>query len=163
MEITEKSLLEKLAALGEITKEQRNRIACDLIGHSRIVTICFGYVYCARCGEQIADKLGGYGYSDAPNAVVVGHNCPTCRANYDKMDWHDKLFVPDPFDQNESAEDEEPLFDGDERRCRICGCTEDNACTGGCWWVEEDLCSVCAQELQDDMDIGEDAEDGMDP
>ncbi len=32
--------------------------------------------------------------------------------------------------------------------CRICGCTEDRACPGGCWWVPDpemgDLCSACA-------------------
>ncbi len=33
----------------------------------------------------------------------------------------------------------------DFRRCRICGCTDDNACEGGCYWVEEDLCSACAE------------------
>lgn len=32
--------------------------------------------------------------------------------------------------------------------CRICGCTDDNACLGGCYWVEDpkgmgDLCSNC--------------------
>lgn len=30
--------------------------------------------------------------------------------------------------------------------CRVCGCTEDNACLGGCYWVEPDLCSACAQD-----------------
>jgi len=95
-EITERDLMDKLAALGEITEEQRNKITCDLIGHSRIVTARFGYVYCGRCGEQVGDHLM-YGYSDAPNAVVVGHNCPTCRDNYEKMDWKDKTFAPDPF------------------------------------------------------------------
>lgn len=29
------------------------------------------------------------------------------------------------------------------RQCRVCGCTEHNACEGGCWWVEHDLCSAC--------------------
>lgn len=29
-------------------------------------------------------------------------------------------------------------------RCRVCGCTDDNACPGGCSWVEPDLCSKCA-------------------
>lgn len=31
-------------------------------------------------------------------------------------------------------------------KCRECGCTEDNACPGGCYWVDEDctLCSACA-------------------
>lgn len=35
------------------------------------------------------------------------------------------------------------LFDEDTRVCRICGCTQYNACEGGCWWVSEDLCSQC--------------------
>jgi len=35
-----------------------------------------------------------------------------------------------------------------ERRCRVCGCTWNNPCPGGCYWVEEDLCSQC----QDKMD-----------
>ena len=33
---------------------------------------------------------------------------------------------------------------GAARKCRVCGCTEHNACDGGCSWVEEDLCSSCA-------------------
>lgn len=28
--------------------------------------------------------------------------------------------------------------------CRKCGCTDLQACAGGCWWVEPDLCSSCA-------------------
>lgn len=31
----------------------------------------------------------------------------------------------------------------EQRRCRICGCTDYNACYGGCYWVELDLCSRC--------------------
>lgn len=30
--------------------------------------------------------------------------------------------------------------------CRICGCTQNNACQGGCYWVEEDLCSSCVDK-----------------
>lgn len=35
-----------------------------------------------------------------------------------------------------------------EPTCRVCGCTQSNACPGGCHWVEKDLCSACerAQE-----------------
>lgn len=29
------------------------------------------------------------------------------------------------------------------RHCRVCGCDEENACVGGCFWVEWDLCSAC--------------------
>jgi hypothetical protein len=31
-----------------------------------------------------------------------------------------------------------------EQACRVCGCTWNNACSGGCYWVEDDLCSACA-------------------
>lgn len=34
----------------------------------------------------------------------------------------------------------------DMDRCRVCGCTDDHACEGGCSWEEEDLCSSCALE-----------------
>jgi ParB/RepB/Spo0J family partition protein len=34
--------------------------------------------------------------------------------------------------------------------CRVCGCTEDNACEGGCSWVEADLCSSCAPVADSD-------------
>ena len=35
--------------------------------------------------------------------------------------------------------------DKDEQRCRVCGCTDSNACPEGCYWVEDDLCSRCAE------------------
>jgi transcriptional regulator with XRE-family HTH domain len=28
--------------------------------------------------------------------------------------------------------------------CRVCGCTDEAACEGGCYWIEPDLCSACA-------------------
>jgi hypothetical protein len=30
--------------------------------------------------------------------------------------------------------------------CRVCGCTDEEACEGGCSWVEPDLCSACVDE-----------------
>lgn len=34
----------------------------------------------------------------------------------------------------------------ESRRCRTCGCTDLQACPGGCHWVSQDLCSACAQK-----------------
>jgi hypothetical protein len=31
------------------------------------------------------------------------------------------------------------------RQCRVCGCTDDQACPGGCHWVAKNLCSECAE------------------
>jgi hypothetical protein len=33
---------------------------------------------------------------------------------------------------------------GSKRKCRICACTDQRACDGGCWWIEPGLCSRCA-------------------
>lgn len=30
------------------------------------------------------------------------------------------------------------------RYCRVCGCSEHDACERGCSWVDADLCSACA-------------------
>lgn len=32
-----------------------------------------------------------------------------------------------------------------EKKCRVCGCTDIEACPGGCYWVEDDLCSECVE------------------
>lgn len=37
----------------------------------------------------------------------------------------------------------------DPMKCRGCGCTDMQACEGGCWWVEPDLCSTCSARAKD--------------
>jgi hypothetical protein len=32
-------------------------------------------------------------------------------------------------------------------RCRVCGCTEVDACAPGCSWVDSSLCSVCDEVI----------------
>ena len=39
---------------------------------------------------------------------------------------------------------EKKMTPADEQKCRACGCTQERACPGGCYWVEPDLCSTCA-------------------
>lgn len=39
------------------------------------------------------------------------------------------------------------VCDPDPRVCRLCGCSDDHACTGGCSWVTDDLCSACLESL----------------
>ena len=89
----------KMAALEPATQEQRKAITCSLLGHSLIVTQCFGYIYCARCGTQLGDQWIS-GYENAPHAVFVGHNCAQCRCNYAALGWEHKVLCPDPFEGN---------------------------------------------------------------
>ena len=70
-------------------------IICEMIGHSKIISMCFGYVHCGRCNQQIGDRLAGV--FDTRKYVVVGHRCKTCKKNYKKLTWRDKLFVPNPL------------------------------------------------------------------
>ena len=33
------------------------------------------------------------------------------------------------------------------RTCRVCQCTDDRACPGGCAWAEADLCTACVPPM----------------
>jgi hypothetical protein len=59
---------------------------------------------------------------------------------------------------NEYFDDEDMVDDmgdwpelgaGEGGVCRVCGCTEDDPCPGGCIWATPDcdLCSQCARNL----------------
>lgn len=79
----------------DLPRSLRAGVVCALIGHSDIVTTCWGYVYCARCQAQVGDTLGGA--ATLKDKVIVGHKCKECRATYAKMDWRHRYLVPDPF------------------------------------------------------------------
>lgn len=96
-----RDVLTKLKALGDITEAQRNSVACTLIGHSNIIETCFGYVHCARCGDQIGDTLAGAYRND--RAVIIGHDCSICRDNATRLTWQDKLFIDKPLFKCEAA------------------------------------------------------------
>lgn len=92
---TEQELMEKLERLS-LDEEQKKQVVCSLIGHSMIQTAFFGYYYCARCGAQVGDSLGSI-YPAAKRIVIVGHKCPTCKENFKKLTWRDKVLCLDPF------------------------------------------------------------------
>jgi hypothetical protein len=64
------------------------------------------------------------------------------------------IIGPDSAIETTSAMGFDPQYDVDDRRCRLCGCTTERACEGGCSWVAPDLCSSCAG-----MSIGDLGED----
>lgn len=90
-ELNRTQLLAKLKKM-EVGDEEKKKIACILIGHSRIISSYFGYIYCGRCGEQIGDALGSV--FDGSKHVIIGHRCPTCRENIKNLTWKDRLFAP---------------------------------------------------------------------
>lgn len=80
----------------KLSETQKKQIYCVKHGHSHIVTTCFGYVSCARCGDQIGDTLGSTMNLDSH--VVVGHvgkelNGCHCTENYANLPEKDKKFV----------------------------------------------------------------------
>ena len=93
--MTRKEYDEKIAALEPLSEEQRKEVTCALLGHSHITTGFLGYVYCASCGEKLGDMFAGF-YNDSLE-VRVDHDCPTCRDNYAKLGWEDKVLTPYPF------------------------------------------------------------------
>lgn len=70
-------------------------IVCGFLGHSRVCHYCFGEITCARCRDVLQDGFAGL--ADTTGLVFVGHDCPTCRENYKRLTWKDKLLCPNPF------------------------------------------------------------------
>lgn len=95
-DMTRKKVISLLGSIPYSSIEQRNKIVCALIGHSKISTYCFGYRYCGRCGALVGDSLGGSDYGKL-KAVIIGHICSLCKKNYKMCTWKDKLYVANPF------------------------------------------------------------------
>ncbi len=74
-----------------LSQEKKARIYCIKHGHADYISMCFGYVYCGRCNEQIGDTLAGiYNPTDK---MVVGHKCKKCDKVKSKLNKLDKLIV----------------------------------------------------------------------
>lgn len=105
--------------------------------------------HCATCVADQAAELRVH----RERQHLPWHDPATCEVCVD-LDLNDPTedvpvdgFAEDPFDEEDPTTADD-LFD--VPACRVCGCTEDRACPGGCWWVEdpegEDLCSACAEK-----------------
>lgn len=100
--VVKPTLAEVKRRIKGLPRDQQRSVVCSLVGHSLIVTACFGYVHCARCDAGVGDQLAG-GYANAGKSVRIGHNCSTCRKNYKKLDWRHKFLTPNPFTKSKEA------------------------------------------------------------
>lgn len=69
--------------------------------------------------------------------MVESRRCPECGKRISKREV-------DFFGRCLPCYEKDAWDEPGVRTCRVCGCTDLLACSGGCYWVEEDLCSRCA-------------------
>jgi protein gp37 len=77
-----------------------------------------------------------------------GGTRPGGEALLDGHEWHDfpAAHPPTPTRGDTTMNEEltqELHKPAPGARCRVCGCTDDQACEGGCFWVGTGLCSAC--------------------
>lgn len=113
--------------------------------------------HCAICNETI--KSGVVCHMECVDLLnkaldVAARECISCPGYlYDELEWPECVGC----DSGDSPTEDDAkkvracwkrffLQDANARRCRVCGCTDNHACLGGCYWVEEDLCSSCAEK-----------------
>ena len=70
-------------------------MACAMLGHSRISTSFFGYIYCARCHEQVGDSLGGADTAFVDFRHLREGSCNTCEGRRGQLVWRDKWLTWD--------------------------------------------------------------------
>ena len=99
---------------------------------------------CPRCGY---DRMDNNPVKNALSRRADVYICNQCGTEEALMDMAGKEPLPLNqwamvlgFDSEEEG--------GDEQMCRVCGCTWNNACEGGCYWVEDGLCSKCTEKMR---------------
>jgi hypothetical protein len=65
------------------------------------------------------------------------------RVELDEANEESFAAIEDP-DELAAAAAEWDAIQADHPTCRVCGCTDDKACEGGCYWVAPCLCSKCS-------------------
>jgi ParB family chromosome partitioning protein len=90
-------------------------------------------LYHGRKGELLEREPAG------PDFLWVKWDATAAAAEETRAHPAAKLVHLDPL----LVEMVDDLPDAELRVCRVCGCTDDRACEGGCSWVEADLCSAC--------------------
>jgi hypothetical protein len=76
-------------------KKKLASIFCAIFRHSHLVTNCIGYKYCARCGTQFVDSLGGSGLPVPPHfGIGQTCQCEPCRASFNMLTWVDRFMCP---------------------------------------------------------------------
>lgn len=99
------------------------------------------YVFpCPRCGHDCMDEKP---VRNALSRRADVYICNACGIDEALLDMAGK--EPLPLNEWSMVIGFDDLQD--EQSCRVCGCTWGNACEGGCYWVEEDLCSSCAEKM----------------
>lgn len=90
-------------------------------------------------GGRLAGRLdcGCYVYDVAGAVYVVGDPC-----ELDHYEAAHRLIDS----EGEVVSQREIDVAAGGAACRVCGCTDNDACEEGCYWVEADLCSSCAGE-----------------
>lgn len=97
------------------------------------------------------ELFAAYNQDEADCRRVISVSCSANKKGIAaKKELIDKFFSAIEAVSDERFEDNEledtDFEEKDEQKCRVCGCTWDNACEGGCYWVEDDLCSKCAEK-----------------
>lgn len=70
---------------------------CAWVGHSRLATCFFGYIYCGRCHAMIGDQIAGATRRDV---MFIGASkcnrqpCVKCLVIESRLNWRDRLLTP---------------------------------------------------------------------
>lgn len=115
-----------------------------------------GVIYHTECVEQLMRAL-----DVAARFCSYDGECPACNIN--TLDWSDCSDCTARVGINAYNTDREQdraqraacwkrffTEHASARSCRVCGCTEALGCLEGCHWIEDDLCSVCAEKEHGD-------------
>jgi hypothetical protein len=110
--------------------------------------------------HQLLDQIFAELLKRKPKVVTKTEATKKAKVKEDRLgNLSTEAKEPEASDQEEPeaeapADDTEtPAAPDAVRACRACGCTDEHACEGGCYWVEKDLCSACQDKAEPDRPV----------
>lgn len=90
-------------------------------------------------------------YDDETAGWVIGYTDALAQCGYERTPWETGVRQQATEILEESAAEPDDEGAIEPRACRVCHCTDEQACDDGgvpCSWVEDDLCSACVDTCE---------------
>lgn len=136
------------------SKSESVSVTCPKCGRIVMISRKDGKPHCSYCRlrelSEVSDMKWNCPAKHCPDRTgKLKEICKRCGTYTDRHIDCPQTYCeafPDEVNKDSEMNLAHMTADKDEQTCRVCGCTWDNACEGGCYWVEDDLCSKCANE-----------------
>ena len=88
--MTRDEFRDKMSLIAAPNLAAKRKIACAMLGHSRLARHVGGKLLCSRCHERLP-----YDFCEREAIVIVNCECWRCKTVSRNLTWRDRVYVED--------------------------------------------------------------------